>query len=233
MIVRIGDTLSAVVRDTCGTPGDGREDSVRMVSGLPPPTSAEGKRRLPGDQHGRWQQRGCGSAAIGYQGGQWTRMRSTRTASRQPGRVGRIPRAGDPRDGARLGLSTRVGQREKPARHRLASVGRLEHSKTTEGNTTATDFDPQSIMNYSYDEGCPLARPFRLSAWDIVGAQHGLRSTCARFAGFFRGQLLDVPQPYQSGKFRYRSPSVRARTTKSGVSRDGLAFSLLRHRTRT
>jgi hypothetical protein len=38
-----------------------------------------------------------------------------------------------------------------------------------------TQFDKLSIMNFSYDQGdpsCALPTPFRLSAWDIVGAQN-------------------------------------------------------------
>ena len=65
--------------------------------------------------------------------------------------------------------------------------------------TYGTQFDLQSIMNYSYDQGpayCQLPRPYRLSKWDIVGAQnaYGRRSPGQLVAE--SGGCLDVPQPY-------------------------------------
>lgn len=75
-----------------------------------------------------------------------------------------------------------------------------------EANTTAyygTEFDIQSIMNFSYDQGgphCTLPQPFRLSPWDIVGVQnkYGRRKAGTMVAG--SGNCLDLPLPYSSGR---------------------------------
>jgi hypothetical protein len=71
------------------------------------------------------------------------------------------------------------------------------------GTTYGTPFDYPSIMNYSYDWNCPPAksvpRPFRLSAYDIVGVQaaYGLHSAGQLVAQ--SGGCMNIPMPYSPG----------------------------------
>lgn len=69
------------------------------------------------------------------------------------------------------------------------------------GPTYGTAFDLHSIMNYSYDQGpsnCTLPRPYRLSKWDIIGAQnaYGRRTPGQLVAA--SGSCLDIPLPYSA-----------------------------------
>jgi len=192
------DTLSAVVRDTMRDTW-GRAANIQFGWFQDcPANSAEGNAGYLAINMGGGNNASCGNASIGYSSGQWTRMRiDTDCVYGNPDVWGEFRGQVIHETGHALGFQHEWDSAQNP--HDTGCVVGDSNSQNTAGNYYGTDFDPQSIMNYSYDEGCPLARPFRLSAWDIVGAQNAYGRHPAGSLVSAVGSCLDVPQPYQSG----------------------------------
>jgi hypothetical protein len=195
-------TLSAVVRDTLRSTW-GRVANIEFVwFGDCPSNSPEGNAGYLAINMGGGNNASCGSTALGYQGSDtWTRMRlDTGCVYGNPDVWSEFRAQVMHETGHALGFQHEFDRADNP-HNTGCTVGDGNFVGNT-GPTYGTAFDIHSIMNYSYDQGapdCKLPRPYRLSEWDIIGAQnaYGRRLPGTLVAG--SGSCLDIPQPYAPG----------------------------------
>jgi len=191
-------TLSAVVRDTMRETW-GRAANIQFGGFQDcPANTPSGNAGYIAINMGGGNNASCGQTSLGYQSGSWTRMRlDTGCVYGNPDVWGEFRGQVIHETGHALGFSHEWDSAKN--QHNTGCSVADSNFVGQQGPYYGTDFDTQSIMNYSYDQGCPLPRPFRLSAWDIVGAQNAYGRHSAGSLLSAVGSCLDVPLPYQSG----------------------------------
>ncbi|MGC4093089.1 MAG: ricin-type beta-trefoil lectin domain protein [Polyangiaceae bacterium] len=182
-------TLFNLVRDTANASWGraanlyfyGFEDCASNVASNNPGTIAINLARYDGEG---------GNTDIGYSSSRWTRMRLDPS---QNGFDGQIMHE----FGHALGFSHEWDRADNP--HNTGCTVADGNSVGKTSDYLGTKLDIPSIMNYSYDQGapgCALPRPFRLSAWDIVGVQNAYgRKRAGQIVNPFN-LCVDIPLPY-------------------------------------
>lgn len=182
-------TLANLVRDTANASWGraanlffyGFEDCASNIASQNPGTIAINLARFAGEG---------GQTDIGYSSARWTRMRLDPS---QNGFDGQIMHE----FGHALGFSHEWDRADNPHNTGCTVADGNFVGKT--GDYLGTKLDIPSIMNYSYDQGaagCALPKPFRLSAWDIVGVQNAYgRKQPGQIVSPFN-ECVDIALPY-------------------------------------
>jgi len=194
-------TLSATVRDTMRSSW-GRVANIEFVwFGDCPSNSSSGNAGYLAINLGGGNNASCASTHVGYSGSSsWTRMRL------DPGCTNGVDDYWTDfkgqvmhETGHALGFEHEFDRSDNPRNTgcTVADGNHVNNASTRYG----TSFDVPSIMNYSYDQGgpgCALPRPYRLSAWDIIGVQNAYGRRTAGELVALSGGCLDIPLPYVS-----------------------------------
>lgn len=192
-------TLSATVRDTMRSTW-GRAANIEFVGFTDCPSSSpSGNAGFLAINMGGGTNASCGETMLGYQGGIWTRMRlDTGCVYGNSDVWGEFRGQVMHETGHALGFQHEWDRADNP--HNTGCSTGDANTVGTPGPYYGTAFDIHSIMNYSYDQGCWLPRPFRLSAWDIVGTQNAYGRRISGTLAPASGSCLDLPMPYSSGE---------------------------------